>query len=116
MWLGIFSVLSASSFILSILATFYAARNAIRLRELRATLRPLPLSRLQSLETSQAEMLAELQAIANRMKMRDVRAAANHVGRTSGPSADPDPYKDPDAWRKMMNTRLAQAKLGGNQP
>jgi len=112
MWSGIFNALSASSFILSILALYFAVRSAIRARELQATLRPLPLSRLQSIETSQAEMLVELQAVANSLKMQKVRAAANH---TSGRSADPDPYKDPDAWRKMMNTRLAQAKIGAKQ-
>jgi len=112
MWSAISSVLSVSSFILSLAAIFFAVRNATRGRELQAMLRPLPMSRLQSVETSQAEMLVELQALANSLKMQKVRAAANH---TNGRSRDPDPYTQPDEWRKVTNQKLAAQKhnLGG---
>lgn len=111
MWTVIFSVLSASACIASLTAVFYAARIATRLRELQRTLKPLPLSRLQLIETSVNEITTELQAVANSLKMQRVRAATTHA---TAKKIDPDPYTQPDEWRKMMNSRLAQQKMGGS--
>jgi len=53
-------------------------------------------------------MLQHLADLTNRLKMSKVRAAAKHADNSG---ADPDPYTQPDEWRKMMNRRLAEAKM-----
>lgn len=108
---GFFNVLSACSFILSIAACFFAARTATRTQELQDQLARLPLSRLQSLEASMTEQADALLTLANKMKMQKVRGAADHV-RPRGEL--PDPYTDPDGWRKAMNTKLGLGKLGAS--
>jgi hypothetical protein len=104
-----FSVLSVLSFILSIAACLFVARIATQLRELRRQPQALPLSRLKSLETSLEETQDALAEVANRVKMMRVRSATNHVRPSN---ATPDPHTDPDAWRKMMNSRLSINKIG----
>jgi len=98
------SVLSVLACILSALAMKFAVRAA---RDAAASLRAPPHlseSRLKSLETSVAEQADALLEVANRVKMQRVRNAANHA--TGQPSTMPDPYRDPDGWRKAMNSRL----------
>lgn len=110
MWLAVFSsVLSALACLLCVAAIRSAARNAYLLRELQGRVQDLPLSRLRSLETLCAEHSELLESLANRIKMQKVRNAANHV-RENG--AIPDPYRDPDGWRKAMNSKLQREKLG----
>lgn len=50
--------------------------------------------------------------LANRLKMTRVRNANAHSAQSPDVSTDPDPYKDPEAWRKMMGRRMAEAKMG----
>jgi len=108
---GISSVLSALSFILSIAAIFFAARTATAAQELRDKLQRSPVSRIASLEESHQNMAEELQHLANRVKMMKVRRATDHVRDDEPRSREPDPYKDPDAWRASINSKLARAKL-----
>jgi len=105
--------LSATAFFLSILAAIFAALTAIRVRELQDALQRLPVSRLKSLETSLADTQDALTEVANRVKMMKVRNAASHSDPKAG--ALPDPYKDPDGWRKAMNSRLSAARLGAGK-
>lgn len=106
---GIFNVLSVLGFFLSVLAATLAALSATRVRELLDELQRFPGSRLKSLETSLADTQGALEEVANRVKMMKVRNAANH---SDSRGALPDPYKDPDGWRKAMNSRLSAARLG----
>ena len=97
------SALSVLAFFLSCGALFFSARSATAVRELQDRLHPLPLSRLSSLETSLADTQGALAEVVNRVKMMKVRNAANHVKRET---EEPDPYKDPDLWRQMMNRKI----------
>ena len=103
------NALSVSACLLSIVATFCVVRIAIQVRELRDQVAHSNASRVKYLETSLAEMRDELEGVANRLKMMRVRAATNHVRETSG---EPDPYKDPDGWRRAMNRKLADKMRG----
>ena len=105
-----FSVLSALSFILSIAACLFAARRATQGPELQARWKSSTDLRLASLETSRDELSQTLADLANRVKMMRVRTTIAHPGKTDG--AFPDPYKDPEAWRKAMNSRIVAAKFG----
>lgn len=109
MWPVFFNVLSVLGCFLSILAAISAAQSAIRVRELLDQLQVFPTSRLRLLETSLTETREGLEEVANRVKMMRVRNAANH---TSEKSADPDPYRDPEAWRRAMNRKLADRARG----
>lgn len=119
MWADTSSVLSALSFILSIAACLSAARAATRVRALQDQLMPLPLSRLESLETSRDELIESVTDLANRYKMIRVRNATTHTD-PDRPKRDaggmPDPYKNPDEWRRAMNSKLGLGKLGASQP
>jgi len=112
MMVGCSSVLSAASFILSCAALFLSVRSAIRVQELRRAKADYGASRITSIETSLHELQDELQHLANRVKMIRVRNTTDHATGNSkpktGPDGLPDPYTDPDGWRKAMN-----AKLGG---
>jgi len=103
---AIFNVLSVVAFFLSLAGLLFSARSAIRVQELRDRLAVLPLSRLNSLETSLADTQDALAEVANRVKMMKVRNASSHV---RGNNADPDPHTDPDAWRRVMNSKLSIA-------
>lgn len=104
MWLDISSVLSAAVAFLSAGAALSAARNAIREREsLRRQVDSCE-SLLRSLRISLDEQASTLETLANRVKMQRVRTAATHATSDS----EPDPYQNPDAWRKRMNAQLSQ--------
>jgi hypothetical protein len=92
----------AVSVAISVAAALSAARLAALVRDLQDQLAPLPISRLDSLERSIGELGSALQEVANRVKMQKVRNAANHV-RENGV---PDPYAQPDEWRRYMNKQL----------
>jgi hypothetical protein len=105
--------LSVTACFLSILAVICVAVIAVRGRALRDELLRFPVSRLRSIEQSLTDTQDALTEVANRVKMMKVRNAANH----SDPEKRglPDPYKDPDGWRKAMNSRLSAARLGAGK-
>lgn len=108
MWLDIFSVLSALICILCLPVVISHAQRAIRASELLAPRVRSVESRLESLRASLDDVTTTLTDLANRVKMQRVRTVVNHG---NGKDADPDPYKDPEAWRKMMNLRIAANKF-----
>lgn len=61
-------------------------------------------SAIHSLKDSVTSQAEALEALANRVKMQRVRTATAHAQRDNG---EPDPYRDPNAWRAEMNKRLA---------
>ena len=110
---------------LSVTGALFAALAVIRLRELleRVTSCEQSLSDLSKLYSSSSssalstrlsECEESLTVLANRVKMQRVRTAANHADESNRKNADglPDPYKDPDAWRNAVNSRLARGKFG----
>lgn len=99
-----FNVLSVASFICCAAVVFWLVRLAIAVQELQRLRQLSSASRMESLQTSLDETNAALEALANRVKMHRVRTALNHV---KDPPAEPDPYTDPDAWRRTMNKQLA---------
>ena len=111
MWNEISNVLSALAFFLSIAACLFAARAAIQQPALQVRKLPLIEFRLKSAETSISELTAELEGLAQRVKMQRVRNVITHAEKASS-KTDPDPYKEPDRWRDWMNSRLAKAKIG----
>jgi hypothetical protein len=109
MWAVIFCALSALGSIGCLLAALSLARRAKVAAELPHQKVRSVESRLLLLERSlndQQELLTEL---ANKVKMTKLRNVVRHG---SNGAADPDPYSQPDEWRKMMGKRLAEAKLG----
>jgi len=112
MWPAISSVLSVLAFFLSLGAIFFAARSAIAARELLDQNSRLPVSRINSLETSLQDTQDALAAVANRVKMQRVRAAADHAIKKDkvGSSGEPDPRTDPEGWRTWMNSQLRIGK------
>lgn len=107
MWPVFSNVLSALACFLSILAVISAALSAIRVRELQDRKLHWPESRIKSLETSLTDTQDALEEVANRVKMMKVRSAARHVQEKA---SDPDPYTQPDEWRRAMNKRLADSR------
>lgn len=108
MWTVFFCVLSAAVSILSAIAGLSFARRAARASALPLEKALSCESRLLLAERSlndQSEVLTEL---ANRVKMMKVRSAVRH-----GSNGDerPDPYRDPDGWRKAMNLELAKGRM-----
>lgn len=109
MWTVFFCALSAAIAFLSALAALHHARSAARALALPLEKAVSCESRVLLIERSvndQGEVLTEL---ANRVKMMKVRSAVRHGTMTDD---RPDPYKDPDAWRKAMNLELAKGRIG----
>lgn len=109
--------------VISILALLFAVRTAIATRGLldqwtqfRESLNSWQRSCSQeSFELRIAEIEATLATVSNRVKMQRVRAAAGDT--SAAPAAPkssglPDPYTQPDEWRKAVNARLARGKFG----
>jgi ABC-type transport system involved in cytochrome bd biosynthesis fused ATPase/permease subunit len=108
-----FSVLSAVAAIASLLGAFLAVRYARRVAELpRAKLRSIEL-RTESLENSVSEWSQTVTDLANSQKMTRVRAASTHASKARTDDGLPDPFTDPDGWRKAMNKRIAMSKFNG---
>lgn len=108
-----FSALSVASAILCLAGAWFSVRYARRVAELpRAKLRSIEL-RTESLENSVSEWSQTVTDLANSQKMTRVRAASKHA--SSAPTDDglPDPFKDPDGWRKAMNKRIAMSRFNG---
>jgi len=111
MWAVIFCALSATACVICMVSAIFAARTAARRSESpRAAIRSCEL-RLQSLEDSRTETTQLLADLANRLKMMRVRSASRHA---EDSQAGPDPFRNPNEWRTMMNRKIAQSKLGGN--
>ena len=108
-----FFALSVSAFGLSLLAASYTARIATAVRD-------LPLERLRSiesqtksLENSVSEWSQTVTDLANSLKMTRVRAASTHASKARTDDGLPDPFTDPDGWRKAMNKRIAMSRFNG---
>ena len=109
MWNAIFSALSVILCCLCLAGCLLVVRNVHHdSASERAKLRSYG-SRIESLELSRDEAADLMLKMANSEKMKRVRAAQAHA---VSPAGDPDPYKQPDEWRKAMNLRLAEAKHG----
>lgn len=105
--------LGAIALVISIATALFLARTVVRVQALQDRYARLPVSRIESLATAQAELAETMEALANRVKMQRVRNAANHVPDLA-PSSIPDPHRDPDGWRKAMNAKLALARINGS--
>lgn len=112
MWLATFCALSVTACIVCTLACLSAVKAADRVSESVRRRVSSCESRVESLEDSLKEALTLMADLANRIKMTRVRAAASHLDHRQSQSTDPDPYTQPDEWRKMMGKRLAEAKTG----
>lgn len=113
MWTVFFSVSSAVVCACCLIGTIYAARNAARAQaSLRARLRSLE-SATESTRNS-IEQWAQLTTdVANSLKMQKVRRSTR-VQNSSDPATGlPDPHSEPEAWRKAMNLRIAERRIGG---
>lgn len=111
--MGVFSsAVLAGTFVLCLICLFWLVRLAARVSELQDTSSFLKASRVASLEERLTETEETLSGLANRVKMMRVRNAVTHTDKPNG--GEPDPYRDPNAWRAAMNRRLAQGKLSGN--
>lgn len=106
-----FSVAAAVSLVFCLILAFLSARIAARVSELSDRVRSLSESPPESLSARLSEAEETLAMLANRVKMMRVRNAVTHTDKPNG--ADPDPYRDPAAWRQAMNRRLAPGKLPG---
>lgn len=105
----IFSVAGAASWLFCLILAFLLARIAARVSEFEDRVRSLNGSQSESLSARLSELEETVSLLANRVKMMRVRNAVTH---TDKPSGLPDPHRDPDGWRRAMNSRLAQSKLG----
>lgn len=112
MWSGIFFALSVTVCIVCSLVSLSAVKVAARASESARRRLSSCESRIESLESSHKDALTLMGDLANRLKMTRVRAAASHLDRDQGKSTEPDPYTQPDEWRKSMNKRLAEARTG----
>jgi septal ring factor EnvC (AmiA/AmiB activator) len=70
-------------------------------------------ARIKSLSDSLEETQTELEKLANKVKMQRVRNVVEHspTSKRNG-NDEPDPYTDPDGWRKMMSDKIARARHG----
>lgn len=104
--------LSAVTCLACLIVTIWLARRAAHVAELPgARLRSIE-SRLASLENSGSDLLQLITDMANSQKMQRVRAASKHSSSDRRGDGLPDPHTDPDGWRKAMNLRIAQSRLG----
>lgn len=102
--MGAFSFVAIAGFCLicaavSVWSVHAARRAAASLAQKQRSLE----SAVRLLTTSQAESAELLEALANKVKMQRVR---NVVAHGAGSKSMPDPYRDPDGWRKAMNARI----------
>jgi len=111
MWLTFFFVLTAVTACASLAISVFAARRAgLALASPPQRLRSVE-SRLQSCEQLVEEHTQAMTDMANRLKMIKVRSATSHAAKDD--NSLPDPYRDPDGWRRAMNSRIALNKLNG---
>lgn len=86
-----------------LIAALWSVLRVNRALESLREAQPCSVSRIKSIEASLEELQGAITEVANRVKMMRVRSAANHV---SDKSAAPDPYREPDAWRRHMEKQL----------
>lgn len=113
MWTVFFCVSSAVLCALCLIGTIWSARNAARERG------SLP-ARLRSLESATESMRSSIEQwaqlttdLANSVKMQKVRRSTRVPSSSDQATEMPDPHRDPDAWRKAMNLRIAERRIGG---
>jgi hypothetical protein len=111
MWLTFFCVLTAAISCASLTVSVFAARRAARALESPPIRQRSVELKLQSAEDLLAEHTQAITDLTNRLKMMKVRSASSHATRSDNEL--PDPYRDPDGWRRAMNTRLAMNKVNG---
>jgi len=69
-------------------------------------------SRIASLQESTELLTAELERLAQRVKMQRVRNATEHATKSKSAGDMPDPVAYPNEWRAAMNRKIAEAKTG----
>lgn len=106
-----FSVAAAASLVFCLILALLLARIAARVSEFEDRVRSLNASPSASLSERLSELEETVSLLANRVKMMRVRNAATHTDKSNG--ADPDPYRDPSAWRTEMNRKLARGRIQG---
>lgn len=109
---GFFFAVAAASLAASVYATFRAVRTAALVSELREAIARWSKSPSASVTERLDGLEDNLELLANRIKMMRVRNAATHTDSKVGSNGLPDPHRDPDGWRRAMNQRLSQSKLG----
>lgn len=113
MWTAILSVSSAVLSSCCLIATMFLARRARHDSAPAAAQIRSVTSRIASLSESLEATQVELERLSNRVKMQRVRNVTEHSASGPRPPGDvPDPYTDPDAWRKHMSRKLAMQKVG----
>jgi len=111
MWLLFFSVSAVAIACASLTISAIVARRAARVSGLpQQRLRSVE-SKLQSLEQLVEDQTQAMTDMANRLKMIKVRSASSHGSKSD--NALPDPYTDPDGWRRAMTSKMALNKLNG---
>ena len=110
MWTVIFCALSAGIAFASCLAAFWSAQRARADVGLPAAKLHSVESRLALIERSHNDVAEVVTELANRVKMMKVRNSLRHQ---DAKNEEPDPFKDPDGWRTMMNRKIAAAKVNG---
>lgn len=105
------TALVVATWVLLIGTMFLCARNAQVLAELSARLTRCERSRPESLQRQLEELQSALAELATSVKMSRVRRAALPQVESK---AEPDPYTEPDAWRKMIASKMAAAKINGS--
>jgi uncharacterized protein YlxW (UPF0749 family) len=112
----VFSVLTVVICTLCLLGCVFVVRNASHVTESQEAAKPSVERRLELLSESLKSTQDELEHLAQKVKMQRVRNATDHATRTngggSGRNGEPDPYSQPDEWRRMMEDKLARRKHG----
>jgi biopolymer transport protein ExbB/TolQ len=110
MWIVTGCVLSAVISVFCLIGCIWSVRNAEAALESLQAKQHFLASQCGLLQRSQNDQAEALTELANKLKMMRVRAST----RASETTSDlPDPYRDPDGWRKAMTSKMAQAKVGG---
>lgn len=108
-----FFVAAAVSLVFSVILAIFHARIASRVLALRDRVERLRASPAESLSERLSELEETVSLLANRVKMMRVRNAATHTDKTS--NGVPDPYTNPDEWRREANKRLSIPLTRGKQ-
>jgi len=112
MWNDFLPVSIAAGYLLLFLGVLYAVRVARRALALPGAATRSYESRLESLQSSHAEMRDQLDFLADQIKMMNVRSKITHATRKTKATDEPDPIKDPDSWRQWMTRKLNRQKAG----
>jgi hypothetical protein len=110
MWIAISCVASALVALGCLIATYFVAQSAKADAGLPQAKLHFIESQLQLLQRSQNDQAEVLTELSNRVKMMKVRNSLRHGENSTGL---PDPYRDPDGWRKAMDKRIASTRFTG---